>query len=103
MRGFERSLAMRPAAIAAFVLAALVLAGCQVNVDNQSRRNADHAADSAGAAIDKAADRAGKAIDKGAKSVEKAADSLDAKARRLDVHVNLPHGDRDDGNSAKAR
>jgi hypothetical protein len=89
---------------AAFALAApLALAGCQVNVDNASKRNAEHAADSAGAAIDKAAEKAGRAIDKGAKSVEKAADSLDAKAHRLDVHVNLPHGDRDDGNRAKAR
>jgi hypothetical protein len=86
--------------LAILALAACV-AACQVNVDNQSKRNAEHAADSAGAAIDKAADKAGKAIDKGAKAVEKAADSLDAKARKLDVHVNLKgERDRDDGNKA---
>jgi len=79
--------------------AALGLAGCRVNVDNESKRSAEHAADSAGAALDKAADKAGKAIDKGAKAVEKAADSLDTKARKLDVHVNLGGGhDRDEGN-----
>jgi len=93
---------MRPTASLLFA-AALALAGCRVNVDNESKRNAEHAADSAGAALDTAADKAGKAIGKGAKAVEKAADSLDTKARKLDVHVNLGGGgghDRDDGNKA---
>lgn len=97
----------RPAAALAALVAcaaAAVLAACQVNVDDRSKRNAEHAADSAGAALDKAAEGAGKAIDKGAKSVEKAADSLDAKARRLDVHVNLGRGgDRDESNRAARR
>lgn len=84
--------------LAAFALFAvpLALAACQVNVDKQSKRNAEHAADSAGAAIDKAADTAGKAIGKGAKAVEKAADSVDARAKKLDVHVNLGGHDRDE-------
>ena len=90
--------------IAVLSLAGLALAGCEVNVDNQSKRNAEHAADSAGKALGKAADDAGKAIDKGAAKLEKAADAVDAKARRLDVHVNLGGGrDDDDSNKAKRR
>jgi hypothetical protein len=87
------------------LLALLGLAACQVSVDNRSKRNAENAADSAGAAIGKAAGDAGKAIDKGAAKLENAADSLDARARRIDVHVNLGghrgNGDAGDGNKAK--
>ncbi|MBV9929783.1 MAG: hypothetical protein JO013_02425 [Alphaproteobacteria bacterium] len=106
--------------LAALALPLLLLAGCQVSVDNDSRRNAENAADDAGRAAGKAADDAGRAAGKAAdtagnlaaaaaKSVEKAADSVDNKLRHVDVSVRTRDDDNNDGgkdgggNSARQR
>ena len=95
--------------LAALALPLLLLAGCQVSVDNDSRRNAENAADDAGRAAGKAADTAGNLAAAAAKSVEKAADSVDNKLRHVDVSVRTRDDDNNDGgkdgggNSARQR
>ncbi|HEY0413509.1 MAG TPA: hypothetical protein VGD66_10235 [Allosphingosinicella sp.] len=82
--------ALKAAALPLLLLAA---AGCQVNVDNQSKANLENAADSAGDALGNAADVAGNLAGQAAGKVENVADDV---GNRVDVNVNL-HGD---GNSA---
>jgi CHASE1-domain containing sensor protein len=85
---------------AALLPALLLAAGCQVNVDNQSRANLENAADSLAGAADNAADAAGNVAESAAGTVENAADAI---GNKVDVNVDL-HGDgnRADGNSADA-
>jgi len=86
-------------------LALLALAGCQVNVDNQSKANLDHIGDTLGNAADavgNAADRAGATIENGADragaTIEKGADDI---GNHVDVNVDLHRDgkDKSEGNS----
>lgn len=81
---------------AAALPAVLLVAACQVNVDNQSKANLENAADSLGDTLGNAADDAGNVADAAADKVENAADNL---GNKVDVDVNL-HADADkaDGN-----
>jgi hypothetical protein len=85
---------MRRLVPAALCLLAFALAGCEVNVDNNTQASLDNAADSAGSAIGNAADAAGNLAEAGAAKVENAADAVG----NTDIDVNL-HGERD-GNKA---
>jgi hypothetical protein len=76
----------------AAALPLLLLAGCQVNVDNQTKANVDNAADAAGNQLDRAGDAVGNAADSVGNAVEQGAD----KVGNLTVNV---HSD-DDGNQA---
>jgi hypothetical protein len=81
------------------ILALFALAGCQVNVDNQSKANLDHAADSIGDTLGNAADAVGDAADRAGATIEKGADDV---GNHVDVNVDL-HRDgkgRNEGNSA---
>jgi hypothetical protein len=92
------------------VLALLALAGCQVNVDNQSKANLDHAADSIGDTLGNAADAVGDAADRAGATIENGADRAGATIEKgaddignhVDVNVDL-HRDgkgRSEGNSS---
>jgi hypothetical protein len=70
----------------------LIAAGCQVNVDNQTKSNLDNAADAAGNQLD----RAGNAVDNAAASVGNAVEQGADKVGNLEINV---HSD-DDGNQA---
>jgi|GEM_PF-2040695 len=90
-------------------LALLALAGCQVNVDNQSKANLDHAADSIGDAVGTAADAVGNAADRAGATIEKGADragatiekGADSVGNHIDVNVDL-HRDGKDKNEDKS-
>jgi hypothetical protein len=77
---------------AAFLPLALAAAGCQVNVDNQTKSNLDNAADSAGNQLDRAGNAVGSAVDAAGNAVEQGADKVG------NIQVNV-HSD-DDGNKA---
>jgi hypothetical protein len=77
------------AAILPLLLAA---AGCQVNVDNQTKENLGNAADAAGNQLD----RAGEAVDNAADSVGNAVEQGADKVGNIQLNV---HSD-DDGNKA---
>jgi hypothetical protein len=70
-------------------LALFALAGCQVNVDNQSKVNLEKAADSVGDAVGNAADAVGNVADRAGATIEKGADDI---GNHVDVNVDL-HGD----------
>ncbi len=74
---------------------ALLAAGCEVNVDNQSRADLENAADSLGTAADSAANTVGNVAERAAGTIERTADDID---NRVDVNVNL-HGDRGGGDN----
>jgi outer membrane murein-binding lipoprotein Lpp len=76
----------------AAALPLLLLAGCQVNVDNQTKSNVDNAAESAGNQLDRAGDAVGNAADAAGNAVERGADKIG------NIQVNV-HSD-DDGNKA---
>jgi len=93
-------------------LALLALAGCRVNVDNQSKANLDHAADSLGDSLGNAADAVGAAADRAGATIENGADRAGATIEKgaddignhVDINVDL-HRDgkgESDGNSAAA-
>ncbi|MEA3061153.1 MAG: hypothetical protein QOJ94_934 [Sphingomonadales bacterium] len=76
------------AGLPAFVL----LAGCQVNVDNQTKENLGNAADAAGNQLDRAADATENAASSVGNAVEQGADKVG------NIQLNV-HSD-DDGNKA---
>jgi hypothetical protein len=69
----------------------LAAAGCQVNVDNQTKANVDNAAEAAGNQLDRAGDAVGNAADSVGNAVEQGADKVGNV--QLNVHS-------DDGNAA---
>jgi hypothetical protein len=77
------------AAILPLLLAA---AGCQVNVDNQTKENLGNAADAAGNQLDRAADATENAAEAAGNAVEQGADKVG------NIQLNV-HSD-DDGNKA---
>jgi hypothetical protein len=76
----------------AAILPLLLAAGCQVNVDNQTKSNVDNAADSAGNQLDRAGDAMGNAADAAGNAVEQGADKVG------NIQVNVHSAD--DGNQA---
>jgi hypothetical protein len=71
---------------AAPAAALLALAGCEVNVDNQSRANLDNAAEAVGSAVEGAAGAVENGADAAADKIENVADRID---NRVDVNVDL--------------
>jgi len=93
---------MKPLAKAAVLpaFALMVLGGCQVNVDNQSKANLDKAADSVGDTLGNAADAVGNVAESAGRAVENGADAIDNK---VNVHIDLGDksgGDRSGDNKA---
>jgi hypothetical protein len=75
----------KAAALPAFAL--LALAGCQVNVDNQSKANLENTADSVGDALGNAADAVGNVADSAGAAVENGADAIGNKVGDIAVDV----------------
>jgi hypothetical protein len=79
---------MKPYPKAALPALALVaLAGCQVNVDNQSKANLENTADSLGDAVGNAADAVGNVADSAGQAIENGADAIGNKVGKIDVNV----------------
>jgi hypothetical protein len=88
-----------PKAVALPALALLALAGCQVNVDNQSKANLENTADSVGDALGNAADAVGNVADSAGQAIENGADAI---GNKVDVNLDVKSGDNKSADNKSA-